>query len=119
MSSPNPAQQKHLGRSVSTFSQELWAQHRYEINFKGNLAKFSAPPLLQQLVDTGDKFLAEASPYDLVWGIGFRSDDARALQPLPWPGLNLLGDNLMKICHSGLGNRSIFYPYSSFVDSTF
>ena len=75
MSSPNPAQQKHLGRSVSNFSQELLVQHRYDIVFKGNLAKFSAPPLLQQLIETSDKSLAEASPHDLVWGIGFRSDD--------------------------------------------
>ena len=99
MSSPNPIQKKHLGRSVSNFDQALWVQHRFVIVFKGNLAKFSAPPLLQQLVDTGDKFLAEASSYDLVWGLGFRSDDTRALQPPHWPGLNLLGDILTKIRH--------------------
>ena len=99
MSSPNPAQQKRFGRSVPSFNQELWVQHRYDIVFKADLAKCSAPPLLQQLVDTGDKFLAEASPYDLVWGIGFTCDDRRALQPPLWPGLNLLGDILMKIRH--------------------
>ena len=87
MSFPNN-NKKRLGRSVSNFNQEIWVQHRYDIVFKGNLAKGSAPCLLQQLVDTGDKFLAEASRYDLIWGIGFRFYDTRALQPPLWPERN-------------------------------
>ena len=74
MSSPNSAQPKRLGRSVSNFNQGIWVQHRYDIVLKGNLAKFSAPPILQQFVDTGDNFLAETSPYDFVWGIGLGCD---------------------------------------------
>ena len=81
MASSDPAHQKHLGRSVFKFNYELWERHRYDIVLKGNLAKFSAPPLLQQLLDTGDKFLDEASPYDLVWGIDFSADDMRAFCP--------------------------------------
>ena len=62
----DPAQQKRLGSPVSNFNQEIWECHRYAIVFKGNLAKVSPFPLLQQLLDTGDKFLDEASPHDLV-----------------------------------------------------
>ena len=50
MSSPNSAQPKRLGRSVSNFNQGIWVQHRYDIVLKGNLAKFSAPPILEQFV---------------------------------------------------------------------
>ena len=48
-----------------------------DIVFNGNLDKFSVPPLLQQHVGTGGKILAEASPRDLFWGIGFRAEDKR------------------------------------------
>ena len=75
--SSDPARQKHLGRSVSNISQDLWERHRHDIVFNGNLDKFSVPPLLQQHVGTGGKILAEASPRDLFWGIGFRAEDKR------------------------------------------
>ena len=100
MASSGPAHQNHLGRSVSNFNKDLWERHRHDIVFRGNLAKLSASPLLQQLLDTGDKFLAEANPYGLIWGIGFRADDMRALHPQHWQGLNLLGDIVIKIRRS-------------------
>ena len=97
IASSDPAQQNRLGRSVSNCNQGLWERHRYGIVYKGNFAKFSTPSFRQQLLDIGDKFLAGASPYDLVWGIGFRAADWQALRPQQWRGLNLLGDILMKI----------------------
>ena len=97
IASSDLAQQKRLERSVSNFNQGLWERHRYDVVCKGNLAKFSIPPFRRQLVDTGDKFLAEASPHDLVWGIGFKAADWQALRPPQWRGLNLLGDILMAI----------------------
>ena len=60
MASSDPAHQKYLGRSVSNFIRDIRERHRYDIVLKGNLAKFSAPPLLQTFV-TGDEFLAESS----------------------------------------------------------
>ena len=68
IASSDPARQKHLGRSVSNVNQHLWKRHRWDI-VNGNLAKFSVPPLLQQLIGTGDKILAEASPHDLIWAL--------------------------------------------------
>ena len=52
VSSSDPAQQKRLGRSVSNFNQGLWVRPRYDIVYKGNLAKCSTPPFRQQLLDT-------------------------------------------------------------------
>ena len=46
IASSDPAQQKRLGCSVSSFNQGLWKHHRYGIVYKGRLAKFSTPPLL-------------------------------------------------------------------------
>jgi ribA/ribD-fused uncharacterized protein len=43
------------------------------------------------LLGTGDRVLVEASPVDLVWGIGLVADDPKAADPERWPGLNLLG----------------------------
>ena len=94
MASSDPTRHEDFGHSVPNFNQEHWEQHRCDIVVKGNLAKFLAPSLRQQLVDTGGKFLAEASPHDPVWGIGFRTDDMRAFQPPRWPALNLLGNIL-------------------------
>ena len=69
MASSDLARQKHLGRSVSNFNQDLWERHRWDVVFNCNLAKFSVPPLLEQLIGTDDKILAEASPHDLIWAL--------------------------------------------------
>ena len=63
----DPADQKSLGRTVSGFDQECWEQHRYDIVLNTNFCKFSENPDLQRaLAETGEKHIAEASPYDLV-----------------------------------------------------
>lgn len=94
----HPAQAKALGRSVRGFSERQWSAHRVELVIAGNLAKFSQHPQLRAyLLSTGNSVLVEASPYDRIWGIGLRASDARALDPLRWPGLNLLGFALMQV----------------------
>ena len=40
--------------------------------------------------------LAEASPYDKVWGIGIPLGDSKAFDRKQWTGGNLLGNVLMK-----------------------
>ena len=62
----DPAQHKRLVRSVSNFNRGLWERHRYDILYKGSLAEFSTPLFHQKLLETGDMFLAVASPHDLV-----------------------------------------------------
>lgn len=49
------------------------------------------------LLSTGDKILAEASPYDTIWGIGLEASDFDSTHPDRWPGKNLLGKVLMRV----------------------
>ena len=49
------------------------------------------------IVDTGDKILVEASPYDRIWGIGLSATHPDAKNPAKWKGENLLGKVLMDV----------------------
>ncbi len=93
-----PAEAKKLGRQVKNFNEKLWARKRFELVVKGNLEKFGQHPQLGRfLLDTKDKILVEASPYDRIWGIGMSAEDARAGNPKQWNGLNFLGFALMEV----------------------
>lgn len=94
----HPFEAKTLGRLVRGFDEQRWSEARLEIVMRGNLAKFSQnPKLLSFLMNTGDAVLAEASPTDLLWGIGCREESPIAAQPENWPGQNLLGFALMHV----------------------
>ena len=68
-----------------------------------SLAKFSRHPLLRAaLLAAGDLYIAECSPYDMVWGTGI--DAAIALRMASreeaqssWPGDNLLSQALVRV----------------------
>jgi ribA/ribD-fused uncharacterized protein len=95
---PHPRAAKALGREVRGFDERLWAQRRFDLVVRGNLAKFGQhTDLGNYLSGTGSRVLVEASPADRVWGIGLAADDARATSPEHWPGLNLLGFALMEV----------------------
>ena len=94
----HPFEAKTLGRRVRGFDEARWNQARLEIVIRGNIEKFAQNTnLLNFLLGTGDDVLAEASPNDLVWGIGCREEDPTATQPKNWPGQNLLGFALMRV----------------------
>ena len=98
MESKAPKKYKQLGRQVKNFSPKLWDEKKFDIVVKGNLAKFSQNENLKQfLLNTKDKILAEASPYDKIWGIGMAQDDKDIYNPDKWKGENLLGKALMKV----------------------
>lgn len=66
--------------------------------YTGNLLKFSQnEELKQKLLDTENKILVEASPYDKIWGIGLSVSDKDFYNPILWKGENLLGKILMKV----------------------
>jgi ribA/ribD-fused uncharacterized protein len=89
---------KSLGRKVRGFSEQRWLDHREEIVFTGNVAKFDQNSGLKKfLMDSDDAILAEASPVDSIWGIGLAEENQSAKNPPLWPGLNLLGFTLMKV----------------------
>lgn len=66
---------------------------------EGNYLKFTesedAENLRRMLLATGDRELVEASPWDRVWGVGFREKDASANRH-QW-GQNLLGKALEEV----------------------
>jgi len=98
LSSKTPALAKKLGRNVSNFDESLWVKSRLNIVVRGNLAKFSQHEDLKTfLLETGDKVLVEASPYDRIWGIGMSESNPDSKTPAKWKGLNLLGIALMKV----------------------
>lgn len=87
---------KKLGRAVRGFDQDTWVASRYGIVLRGNVAKFGQDRVLTDfLVGTGDKVLVEASPLDVIWGIGLSADNPKAQDPGQWRGQNLLGFALM------------------------
>ena len=97
MQADHPADYKALGRAIRHFDEEKWNAHKDQIVLAGNIAKFSQNPELKDfLLGTGDSVLAEASPYDCIWGIGLGMDDPLAGNPNHWRGENLLGFVLME-----------------------
>lgn len=93
---PDPGAVKVLGRKVKGYVDELWAENRLRFVRRGLLEKARQHPGIKvQLLATGDKILVEASPSDIIWGIGLRETDPRALDPAQWRGENLLGQAWM------------------------
>lgn len=94
----DPKECKALGRKVSNFDEKTWDTAKYEIVKQANFLKFNqSSPLKEFLLNTKQKVIVEASPYDKVWGIGLKQDDAEALHPAQWKGDNLLGFALMEV----------------------
>lgn len=120
----HPRKVKRLGRAVQGFDEEVWDREREGIVKRANWCKFTypvdvgnsagsedgpawklgvgkdakevkTPSFRQVLLSTGNRELVEASPYDRIWGIGFREADAEQNRD-SW-GLNLLGKALMAV----------------------
>lgn len=96
--SHSPAEMKKIGQTVRNFKSALWDRHKFDIVVTGNRAKFEQNPDLRTiLLSTGSEIIAEASPYDKIWGIGLDFKHPNATQPKLWPGENLLGKALMQV----------------------
>jgi len=87
----SPRECKKLGRNVKQFSEEIWNVYKYDIVKEGCKQKFLEEPLKSELLQHKNKKLVEASPYDLVWGVGLSEDDDNILDEANWCGENLLG----------------------------
>lgn len=95
LSANDPKTQKAIGRTVRGFDEATWDAKCTSIvvvgcreKFRQNLSCYKA------LVQTGNKTLVEASPYDRIWGIGLGQNDPSAEYPEKWKGLNKLGKAL-------------------------
>ena len=93
----NPGEAKALGREVRNFDESVWLAKRFGIVVEANLAKFSSHPQLANfLLNTGTRVLVEASPIDIIWGVGLAADHPDIENPYYWRGQNLLGFALME-----------------------
>jgi ribA/ribD-fused uncharacterized protein len=92
----SPKKIKSLGRKVCNFDENIWNENKEKIVFKGNFLKFTQNENLKRiLIETQNKMLIEASPYDKIWGIGISK--TQAINGVKWKGLNLLGNILMDV----------------------
>jgi len=94
----NPKAQKAIGRGVAGFDEAIWNTACDDIVFDGNYAKFSQSQTLRKLLlDSGDRLIVEASPFDRIWGIGLDAPTARRTPQGQWPGQNKLGKAIMRV----------------------
>jgi ribA/ribD-fused uncharacterized protein len=94
----DPHTQKAVGRKVAGFDETLWNSVCRGIVYRGNLAKFlQNADLALSLMETGERVIVEASPYDRIWGIGLGPDDARIHDEASWQGHNWLGIAVMQV----------------------
>lgn len=94
--SSDPKEIKEFGRLIRGFDEKRWDENKQNIVLQGNLLKFSQNSELKQfLLETENKILVEASPYDCIWGIGMRKGSEGICEPGSWKGQNLLGFAIM------------------------
>ncbi len=93
-----PKDCKDLGKKAKGFDKELWDRVCRRIMRVGLREKFlQNPELLARLMGTGDRILAEASPWDQTWGIGLEACKEAAKDVTRWQGKNYLGRTLMEV----------------------
>lgn len=98
LNTEEPHEQKALGRLVKGFNADTWNAVAKSIVYQGNYLKFTQNEFLYSiLMDTEDKILVEASPYDTIWGIGLNEKDAKVTPVEQWKGTNWLGEVLTKL----------------------
>lgn len=98
MTSRTARAQKAWGRKVRNYDDAIWSKERYQVVVNANMAKFlQHQDLKESLLETGNKTIVEASPYDKIWGVGLHFEDDRILDEKNWDGENLLGKALMEV----------------------
>ena len=98
LAAASPKDVKAVGRAVRGYSEQVWADARFDLVVAGNLAKFRQNPDLSAFLSATDrKVLVEASPRDRVWGIGVGANHSDATRPSRWRCTNLLGFALMNV----------------------
>ncbi|KAK5464907.1 hypothetical protein LTS15_001470 [Exophiala xenobiotica] len=116
--SPNPRDQKAIGRRTKGFNEAIWTRASFDVVVASCIARAEADPELREVYtlcqyqyqyedeyrtlgpgpdqqrqqgQQGRRKFVEGSPMDKIWGIGLRWDDPRADDERNWKGGNRLG----------------------------
>ncbi len=96
----DPKRAKQLGRQVKNYDDKVWAQVRYQIMVYANMHKYLQNKDLKDMLlkeEFDGKKFCEASPLDIVWGVGLGEDDPLIDDESNWRGQNLLGKALDEV----------------------
>ena len=98
MKTTSPKEQKALGRKVKNFNKFRWEEYCREIVYDANVAKFTQnDDMRAELMATEGTSLVEASPKDVIWGIGLSEKDPLAQNRDTWKGKNWLGEAIEQV----------------------
>lgn len=94
----DPKEVKVLGRKILGYNEKTWQLVRQSLMAYVNYLKFTQNAYYNRiLVNTENKILVEASPYDKIWGVGLPEENDLILDEKNWLGQNLLGKALMDV----------------------
>lgn len=86
---PDPGTAKFIGNSIKLRGD--WEQVKYSVMLEALWVKFTASDAWERVLDsTGERYIAEESPTDAIWGIYDADAD-------DYTGMNLLGLALMEV----------------------
>lgn len=98
MDTTNPYEQWRYGREIKNFDKAQWDAVAETIAYRAYFARFSQNPYFHKLLlKTQDKIIAEANPFDCIWGIGLDTKNPDFLDVNKWKGRNLLGKVIMRV----------------------
>jgi ribA/ribD-fused uncharacterized protein len=103
----DPQEQRKHHWLTGGHDERRWAKIRFHVAEEGNYAKFSQNEKLKELlVETEEKLLCEAAPYDNIWGVDINKATAtKNWEKLLGPetmfsetwGMNLFGKSIMRV----------------------
>ena len=94
----DPRVLKQRVKRLANFDHAKWETESGDILMTALNAKFSQDDdLRDELLSTGDTAIGEASPHDLLFGIGLSLHNPNAVNASRWRGLNLQGKKLMEV----------------------
>lgn len=104
-----PEEAKRIGRSVKGFDKDIWDEKCFECMKFAVMQKFTQDERLKKYILSerfDNKNFVEASPFDLIWGIGIHYSDKNADDESKWRGENKLGKVLDEVRNEIIQNES-------------
>ena len=117
LSEHNPRKLKAIGQAMPGYSESLWASKRLSVMVSILIEKFESSQRLRTLL-LDDYFakrrFVEASPQDVIFGVGISERDDTILDPTNWKGTNILGTSLdiAAMHHAIRSGQSWYVPQS-------